>query len=273
MSYETTERQRRILARLVTEYIEQGEPVSSAWLAEHSTLGVSSATVRNILARLEEQGLVHQPHTSAGRVPTDSGYRMYVDGLLETRKKPRVQAEIEARLRRAGTVSDLLENASQELSRASQHIGFALEPTGPSIRLRHIDFVNLEGGRVLVIVVSTSGHITHKVIEPPEPCDDVVLTQAANYLNEAFAGLTLHEIRTAIVDRLRQERNSLRRPGGACASAGQHRPGRARRRRIAVRPGRVAAGGSARGRTGRSRAHAAGPARAVPDDRGKTPPD
>jgi len=153
MSYETTERQRRILARLVTEYIEQGEPVSSAWLAEHSTLGVSSATVRNILARLEEQGLVHQPHTSAGRVPTDSGYRMYVDGLLETRKKPRVQAEIEARLRRAGTVSDLLENASQELSRASQHIGFALEPTGPSIRLRHIDFVNLEGRRVLRVTI------------------------------------------------------------------------------------------------------------------------
>jgi len=75
MSYETTERQRRILARLVTEYIEQGEPVSSAWLAEHSTLGVSSATVRSVLARLEELGLVRQPHTSAGRVPTDQGYR------------------------------------------------------------------------------------------------------------------------------------------------------------------------------------------------------
>ena len=89
MSLEATERQRRILARLVTEYIEQGEPVSSAWLAEHSDLGLSPATVRNILARLEEQGLVHQPHTSAGRVPTDSGYRLYVDGLLGTRKRSR----------------------------------------------------------------------------------------------------------------------------------------------------------------------------------------
>ena len=79
MTPDLTDRQRRILARLVTEYIEQGEPVSSAWLAEHSDLGLSSATVRNILARLEEQGLVRQPHTSAGRVPTDSGYRMYVD--------------------------------------------------------------------------------------------------------------------------------------------------------------------------------------------------
>lgn len=206
MALEANERQRRILARLVAEYIEQGEPVSSAWLAEHSALGLSSATVRNILARLEDQGLVHQPHTSAGRVPTDSGYRVYVDGLLGSRKRSRVQADVEARLRRAGTVGDLLDNASQELSRASQHIGFALEPTGPSIRLRHIDFVNLEGQRVLVIVVSTSGHITHKVIEPPEPCEDVLLSQAANYLNAEFAGLTLHEVRTAIVDRLRHDR-------------------------------------------------------------------
>ena len=206
MSHEATERQRRILARLVAEYIEQGEPVSSAWLAEHSALGLSSATVRNILARLEEQGLVHQPHTSAGRVPTDSGYRVYVDGLLGMRKKSRMPADVEARLRRAGTVGDLLENASQELSRASQHIGFALEPASPSIRLRHIDFVNLEANRVLVIVVSTGGQITHKVIEPPEPCDDISLSQAANYLNAQFAGLTLHEVRTAVVERLRQDR-------------------------------------------------------------------
>ena len=133
MTHEATERQRRILARLVTEYIEQGEPVSSAWLAEHSDLGLSPATVRNILARLEEQGLVHQPHTSAGRVPTDSGYRLYVDGLLGSRKRSRLQPDLEARLRRAGTVGDLMENASQELSRASHHVGFALAPAGSSV--------------------------------------------------------------------------------------------------------------------------------------------
>lgn len=206
MSVEATERQRRILARLVTEYIEQGEPVSSAWLAEHSDLGLSPATVRNILARLEEQGLVHQPHTSAGRVPTDSGYRMYVDGLLGSRKRSRLLPEIEARLRHVGTVGDLMENASQELSRASQHVGFALAAAGPSVRLRHIDFVNLEGQRVLVVVVATGGQITHKVIEPPEPCDDLALTHAANYINAEFAGLTLHEVQAAIVLRLRQER-------------------------------------------------------------------
>lgn len=203
---EMTDRQRRILARLVAEYIDQGEPVSSSWLAEHSALGVSSATVRNILSRLEEQGLVRQPHTSAGRVPTDSGYRLYVDGLLESRKRQRRLPELEARLRRAGTVGAVLENASQELSRASQQIAFALSPASPSVRLQHIDFVSLENGRVLVVVVATGGQITHKVIEPDEQCTPGLLNQAANYINTEFAGLTLHEARTAIMERMRQER-------------------------------------------------------------------
>ena len=205
MSAELTDRQRRILARLVIEYIDQGEPISSSWLAEHSALGLSSATVRNILARLEELGLVHQPHTSAGRVPTDSGYRMYVDGLLGGRKR-KALPEIEARLRRAGTLDEVLENASQELSRASHQIGFALAPASPTMRLQHIDFVNLDGGRVLIIVVGTGGQITHKVISPSERIDSVTLAQAANYINAEFAGLTLHEARAAIVERLRQER-------------------------------------------------------------------
>jgi heat-inducible transcriptional repressor len=206
MSLDLTDRQRRILARLVGEYIEQGEPISSAWLAEHSALGVSSATVRNVLARLEEQGLVRQPHTSAGRVPTDSGYRCYVDGLLVSRKRQRLYPDIEARLRSAGTVSDLLENASQELSRASHHVGFAMTPASQALRLQHLDFVSLEGRRVLVIVVATGGQITHKVIEPDEQYDADALHEAANYINHEFSGLTLHEARTAILEQLRQER-------------------------------------------------------------------
>src|SRR3990172_6907208 len=131
-------RHHRILARLVTAYIDQGEPVSSAWLADHSTLGLSSATVRHILARLEEEGLVRQPHTSAGRIPTDSGYRLYVDALLGTRRKATRAADLEARLRRSGTVGDLLEHASQEVSRASHQIGFALAPANSNGRLQHL---------------------------------------------------------------------------------------------------------------------------------------
>src|SRR5919106_4029332 len=103
---ELPERHRRILAVLVQAYIEQGEPVSSLWLAGRG-FGVSSATLRNLLSRLEEQGYVRQPHTSAGRVPTDRGYRLYVDQLLTERPAARTAPEVEARLRRAGSVQDL----------------------------------------------------------------------------------------------------------------------------------------------------------------------
>jgi heat-inducible transcriptional repressor len=203
-SSDITDRQRRILARLVAEYIEQGEPVSSAWLADNSGLGLSSATVRNILARLEEQGLLRQPHTSAGRVPTDSGYRLYVDRLLGSRKRTRPSADVEARLRRAGTVGDVLESVSHELSRASHQVGFAMS-TSPALRLRHVDFVSLDSRRVLVIVVATGGQITHKVVETHEEPNPVLLAQGASYINQEFAGLTLAEARTAVLERLRKE--------------------------------------------------------------------
>jgi heat-inducible transcriptional repressor len=201
-----TDRHRRILESLVAEYIEQGSPVSSAWLAEHSALGLSSATVRNILARLEDEGLVHQPHTSAGRVPTDHGYRLYVDQLLSARRRRKPLPEIEARLRRSGTIPDMLEHASQELSRASHQIGFAVVPANRRARLEHIDFVNLDGTRVLVVVVATGGQISHRVIETEARIDAAVLRQAANYVTTHFSGLTLDEARAGIVERMSEER-------------------------------------------------------------------
>lgn len=203
---ELTDRQRRILGRLVAEFIELGEPVSSLWLAERSGLGLSSATVRNILARLEELGLVKQPHTSAGRVPTDAGYRTYVDLLMENRRRLKPSADVEARLRQAGTVEAMLDNASQELSRASHHIGFAVSAASSDAVLQHIDFAPLDSRKVLVIVVSAGGQVTHKVIEHPDGIDQVVLRQAANYVNAEFAGLRISEVREALMQRLREER-------------------------------------------------------------------
>ena len=201
-----TSRHRRILASLVAGYIEQGEPVSSTWLADKSALGLSSATVRNILAVLEEQGLVRQPHTSAGRVPTDSGYRLYVDTLLESRRKARPSADMEARLRRIATRNDLFEHASHELSRASHQVAFALAPANPSIRLQHLDFALLEGRRVLVIVVGAGGYVIHKVIETDEPYTATALAEAARYINTELSGMTLQEARETIVRRLGEER-------------------------------------------------------------------
>lgn len=203
---ELSDRQRRILARLVAEFIEQGEPVSSLWLAERSGLGLSSATVRNILARLEELGLVKQPHTSAGRVPTDQGYRTYVDLLMENRRRMKPSADVEARLRKAGSLDAVLDNASQELSRASHHIGFAVAMAASDAVLQHIEFVPLDSRKVLVVVVSAGGQVTHKVVEHGEGIDTVVLRQAANYVNTEFAGLRISEVREALLTRLQEER-------------------------------------------------------------------
>src|ERR687889_335154 len=200
---ELPERDRRILGVLVQAYIDQGEPISSLWLANRG-FGVSSATLRNIMVRLEEQGYVKQPHTSAGRMPTDLGYRLYVDQLLAERKSSRPAPDVEARLRRAGTVENLLTHVSQEVSRASHQVGFAIAPD--SVTLERLDFVPLDGGKLLVVVVAAGGHVTHKVIEPTEEYDARELQEAANYLNHEFKGRSLVEVRQAVIERLREER-------------------------------------------------------------------
>ncbi len=203
---ELPERDRRILGVLVQAYIEQGEPVSSLWLAGRG-FGVSSATLRNVMARLEEQGYVRQPHTSAGRVPTDQGYRLYVDQLLaERRSSARPTPQMEARLRRAGTVGDMLSHVSQEVARASHQVGFAIAPAAEMTTLERLDFVPLDGGKLLVIVVAAGGHVSHKVVNPSEEYGPGELQQAANYLNQEFKGRSLLDVRRAVLERLQEER-------------------------------------------------------------------
>ena len=186
-------------------YIDEGEPISSLWLAGRG-FGVSSATLRNVLVRLEEQGYVRQPHTSAGRVPTDFGYRAYVDQFLAERRSARPAPEVEARLRRAGTMEDMLSHLSAEASKASHQVGFAIGPGAEMTTLEHLDFVPLDGGKLLVVVVAAGGHISHKVIEPSEEYGPGELQQAANYLNSEFKGRSLLDVRQAVLERLREQR-------------------------------------------------------------------
>jgi heat-inducible transcriptional repressor len=189
----------------VQAYIEHGEPISSLWLASRG-FGVSSATLRNVMARLEEMGYVRQPHTSAGRVPTDLGYRSYVDQILSERRSTKLAPDVEERLRRAGTVEDVLSHASHEISRASHQVAFAMVPATEAA-FEQLDFVVLGGGRILVVLVSEGGHISHRVIEPPEEYSGTELQEAANFLTSEFRGHSLSEIRQAIVDRLDEDRN------------------------------------------------------------------
>jgi heat-inducible transcriptional repressor len=201
----------QILAALVAEYIDTGEPVGSARLTHRAGLGVSSATIRNILADLEELGYLQQPHTSAGRIPTAQGYRFYVDQLLAAQKPLRGNAAaMEAQLRRdAGSpplAEDVLAAVSQVLSRASRLVAFALPMGIGEGILQEIEFVRLASGKVLVIVVADGGQVSRKAIDVSEDIASHELRQASNYLNTEFVGLPLEQIRIAVMERLRHER-------------------------------------------------------------------
>jgi heat-inducible transcriptional repressor len=205
-----SDRTRRVLASLVKDYIDTGEPVASAALCRRAGLGVSSATIRNVLAQLEDMGYVRQPHTSAGRVPTDLGYRYYVDMLLDTRRTGRDASTVEARLReQAGATplfDRLLSTASHVLFEFSHHVGFAIAPSDEHAIFQRIEFVPLSGSRVLVVMVARGSHVSQKVIDTTDEIAPSALSQAANYLNAEFAGMPLADVREAVIARLEQQR-------------------------------------------------------------------
>src|SRR4051794_36222374 len=181
---DVTDRSKRVLAALVREYIASGEPVASSVLVTAAGLGVSSATVRNILAKLEDEGYVQQPHTSAGRIPTDRGYRFYVDLLLETKRPARAALAVEARLRRdsPGRMLDsVLPHVSHVVSQASGTIGFASRAAHAAAVFDRVEFVPLGGTRILVVIVARGGHVIQKVVDVGETLPSDELRQAANY--------------------------------------------------------------------------------------------
>lgn len=205
-----SDRTRRVLAALVRDYIDSGEPVASATLCRRAALGVSSATIRNVLAQLEDMGYVSQPHTSAGRVPTDLGYRYYVDALLDTRRATKDASTVEARLREQAGVAplfdQLLSSASHVLFEVSQHVGFAIAPADRHAIFQRIEFVPLSGAKVLVVTVARGNRVAQKVVDIGEEVSPSALSQAANYLNAEFAGLPLEIVRQAVLARLEEER-------------------------------------------------------------------
>jgi heat-inducible transcriptional repressor len=200
------DRSREVLRQLIDLHIVTGEPVGSERLARALNRAVSSATLRNIMADLEELGFLNHPHTSAGRLPTDGGYRLYVDSLMEARPLP---ADHEAAIRsELHDVSprQVLERASHVLSKLSGQVGFVLAPDTAATSFRHLDLVRLSHPRVLVVMVSQSGIVTNRVVEIEERLTQDELQACANYLNAHFAGLSLEAIRARLLDLMKQER-------------------------------------------------------------------
>ncbi|KGM53584.1 HrcA family transcriptional regulator [Lysobacter arseniciresistens ZS79] len=203
-------RARQLLRTLIGRYIQSGEPVGSQTLARHSGLDVSAATIRNILSDLEEAGLLSAPHTSAGRVPTAQGYRLFVDSLLQVRPLP--DSEL-ARLRGelpAGTGTQaLLGSASELLSAMTRFVGVVSVPRREQFAFRRVDFVQVDNHRVLAILVFADNEVQNRIIQTRGTYAPGELEQVANYLNYHFAGRPVSEIRATLLRELRSARSEM----------------------------------------------------------------
>lgn len=203
------ERAQRLLRGLVEHYVADGRPVGSKTLARDLGLGLSPATLRNVMADLEQLGLIAAPHTSAGRVPTAKGMRVFLDALL--RAQP-MDAAAEGALRdRLGQSEpgNLVETAGRLLADLSQQAGVVLLPRRDVARLRHVDFVALSDERLLVILVTDDGDVHNWVVRQPSTADPAALNRAANYLTEHHAGKTLAQVRGALLDELTRARTEV----------------------------------------------------------------
>jgi heat-inducible transcriptional repressor len=197
-------RARSLLRSLIAQHIRDGEPVGSRTLARASGLDVSAATIRNIMADLEELGLVAAPHTSAGRVPTAQGYRVFVDSLLQVPSPlPESElADLRSRIAPGAGTQALLSNASELLSAMSHFVGVVTVPQRAAFAFRMIDFVPLDAQRVLVILVFTDNEVQNRIITTRRAYTPGELEQTANYLNLHFAGRALPEIRGVLLREL-----------------------------------------------------------------------
>jgi heat-inducible transcriptional repressor len=201
-----SERFREILHWVIATFIVTGKPVGSRTIARHSREQLSAATVRNIMADLEDVGYLHQPHPSAGRVPTDKAYRFYVDYLLKRKDLSASDRDlIDRDLRLDDSAEHLMARTSQVLSRISKNVGIVVSPPISRVALKHIHFTKLTDNRVLIILVSRSGIVQNRIIHHDEDTSQTELDQAARYIVDHFKDRTLIEIRNQIRKMIRKE--------------------------------------------------------------------
>jgi len=199
-----------VLREIVEQYVETGEPVGSRTLSRRLPMALSPATIRNVMADLTDAGLLFAPHTSAGRLPTELGLRLFVDGLLQFGELADEDREtIGAALAASGrSLEDTLSEASLMLSGLSAAAGLVLAPKSEGA-VRHIEFVPLGSGRALVILVNADGHVENRVIETPPGLPPSALQQASNFLNARLSGRPLAELRRIVAEEMAEDRTQL----------------------------------------------------------------
>ncbi len=199
------DRSRNLLKTLIERYIAEGQPVGSRALSKFSGLDLSPATIRNVMADLEEMGLVASPHTSAGRIPTPRGYRLFVDSLLTVQPmKPDQAAMLEGQLQ-AESPHRLMSHAAQLLSSLSTFAGVVVTPRRAGV-FRHLEFLRLGERRVLLIVVSPDGDVHNRILQTDRDYSPAELTEAGNFINAQYVGLDFEQVRA----RIKTEMTALR---------------------------------------------------------------
>ena len=197
------ERAKLLLKALIERYIADGQPVGSRTLSRASGLELSPATIRNVMADLEEMGLIISPHTSAGRVPTARGYRLFVDTMLTVDRSDLVTPGLMPE-----QPQKVIANAANLLSNLSQFVGVVMVPRRSSV-FKHIEFVRLSERRFLVIIVSPEGDVQNRVIFTDVDYESSQLIEASNFLNHHYAGLTMEEVRTRLQTEVEQLRGQV----------------------------------------------------------------
>ena len=204
------DRQREVLRHLVDAFLASGEPVGSRTLSQLLPIALSPASIRNIMADLETLGLLYAPHTSAGRVPTERGLRLFVDGLLQIGElAPSERAAIEARIGETGNgVEDMLTQATMLLSGLSRCAGLVVAAKQDTV-LKHVEFLSIAPGKTLVVIVAEDGQVENRLIDTPIGLPVSALSEASNYMNARLRGRTLDAAKAQILSELEGERAEL----------------------------------------------------------------
>lgn len=203
-------RAQQLLKALVESYIDNGQPVGSKTLVDQADLSVSSATVRNVMAELEEKGLVMSPHTSAGRVPTPLGYRFFVDSLVKVKPLDSIDLEHMSRELNADmSAQQLVESTSGLLSEVTQMAGVVTLPKRERATLRFVEFLHLSDKRVLTILVLDEHEVHNRIIYTSREYSESQLKEAANFINRSFAGQELHSVRHELISSMQSDKENM----------------------------------------------------------------
>lgn len=208
-----------LLKTLVEHYISDGQPIGSRTLLQHSGLDVSPATIRNVMSDLEQMGFVASPHTSAGRIPTQKGYRLFVDSLLTVQP---LDSQAMQQLRSglsSPNPNELINNAADMLSQLTQFAGVVMTPKRKRVAFKHLEFLTLSDKRILVIIVTHDGNVQNRIIITEKPFSPSELTQASNYFNTHFSGQTFEEVQKKLHEELKQMQSDMNKLMSAALEA------------------------------------------------------